>query len=138
MNIQSEKLEIMKLILETNNPRILESIKKLFNKSTKVDFWETLTQEQKDDMLNHSHHSLNAFEVKIYPNPSPTGKIKMEWADGQNVDQITILSQDNKLNFVVKNQSELTVDGLENGKYFIRFYSKKKLLGIKQIKVMKF
>jgi len=50
MNIQSEKLEIMKLILETNNPRILESIKKLFNKSTKVDFWETLTQEQKDDI----------------------------------------------------------------------------------------
>ena len=50
MNIQSEKLEIMKLILETNNPRILESIKKLFNKSTKVDFWETLTQEQKNDI----------------------------------------------------------------------------------------
>jgi len=50
MNIQSEKLEIMKLILETNNPRILESIKKLFNKSAKVDFWETLTQEQKDDI----------------------------------------------------------------------------------------
>jgi len=50
MNIQSEKLEIMKLILETNNPRILESIKKLFSKSTKVDFWETLTQEQKDDI----------------------------------------------------------------------------------------
>ena len=50
MNIQSEKLEIMKLILETNNPRILESIRKLFNKSTKVDFWETLTQEQKDDI----------------------------------------------------------------------------------------
>jgi len=50
MNIQSEKLKIMKLILETNNPRILESIKKLFNKSTKVDFWETLTQEQKDDI----------------------------------------------------------------------------------------
>ena len=50
MNIQSEKLEIMKLILETNNPRILEAIKKLFNKSTKVDFWETLTQEQKDDI----------------------------------------------------------------------------------------
>ena len=112
----------------------VQQVKVKLAKKDKLDF----NQEQKDDMSNHSHHSLNAFEVKIYPNPSPTGKIKMEWLDGQNVDQIIILSQDNKLNFVVKNQSELTVDGLENGKYFIRFYSKKKLLGIKQIKVMKF
>ena len=96
-------------------------------------------QEQKDDMSNHSHHSLNALKVKIYPNPSTTGKIKMAWLDGQNVDQIVIIAQgqDNMMNFFVKKQSELTVDGLENGKYFIRFFSNKKLLGVKQIKVMK-
>lgn len=51
MNIQAEKLEIMKLILETDNTSILESIKKNFNKNKTVDFWETLPEEQKDDIL---------------------------------------------------------------------------------------
>jgi hypothetical protein len=51
MNIQTEKLEIMKLILETSNPRILESIKELFNTYKTTDFWEIIPQEQKDDIL---------------------------------------------------------------------------------------
>jgi Mg/Co/Ni transporter MgtE len=50
MNIQAEKLEIVKMILETDNPSILESIKKLF-KTTKADFWDTLPQDQKEDIL---------------------------------------------------------------------------------------
>ena len=33
MNIQAQKLEIMKMILETDNPGILESIKGLFTKT---------------------------------------------------------------------------------------------------------
>ena len=85
-------------------------------------------------------NALNALKVKIYPNPSTTGNIKMEWANEYQIDQIIILSQgeDSKLNFYVKKQNELTVDGLENGKYFVRFYSQNKLKGIRQIKVMKF
>jgi hypothetical protein len=51
MNIQAEKLEIMKLILETDNPNILKSIKGLFNRSKITDFWETLPQDQKDDII---------------------------------------------------------------------------------------
>lgn len=51
MNIQSTKIELVKLILETDNPSILASIKNLFKKSTATDFWETLPQEQKDDIL---------------------------------------------------------------------------------------
>ncbi len=51
MNIQAEKIGIMKLILETDNPEILESIKKLFNKSKSADFWEALPQKQKDDIV---------------------------------------------------------------------------------------
>ena len=51
MNIQAEKIEIMKLVLETNNPNIIESIKKLFTRETKTDFWEDLQQEQKDEIL---------------------------------------------------------------------------------------
>ena len=116
----------------------VEQVKVKLAKKDKLDF----NQEQKDDMIDNSDHSqfsLNALEVKIYPNPSTTGKIKMEWLDGQNIDQIVIVAQgqDNMLNFFVKKQSELTVDGLENGKYFIRFYNNNKILGIKQVKVMK-
>ncbi len=44
MNIQAEKIEIMKLILETDNPIILESVKNIFKKNTTTDFWETLPQ----------------------------------------------------------------------------------------------
>ncbi len=51
MNIQAEKIEIMKMILETNNPIILESVKSIFRESRKTDFWETVSQEQKDDIL---------------------------------------------------------------------------------------
>jgi len=50
MNIQAEKLEIMKFLLDTNNPGILKSIKMLLKKESQVDFWVTLTQEQKDDI----------------------------------------------------------------------------------------
>jgi hypothetical protein len=51
MNIQAEKLEIVRMILETDNPGLLESIKKLFKKAAKTDFWDTLPQDQKDDIL---------------------------------------------------------------------------------------
>lgn len=51
MNIQAEKIEIMKMILDTDNPTILESIKNLFAKSATTDFWDTLPQEQKEDIL---------------------------------------------------------------------------------------
>lgn len=50
MNIQAEKLEIMKMILETENQGILESIKNIFKKETQSDFWETLTEKQKQEI----------------------------------------------------------------------------------------
>jgi hypothetical protein len=51
MNIQAEKLEIMKMILETDNPSIIDSIKKIFKKQDNIDFWDTIPQSQKDDIL---------------------------------------------------------------------------------------
>lgn len=52
MNIQAQKIELAKMILETDNPVILESIKKLFNKQISPDFWETLSPEQKEEIEN--------------------------------------------------------------------------------------
>ncbi|AIN73228.1 hypothetical protein O8E88_002155 [Flavobacterium psychrophilum] len=46
MNIQLEKLEIIKMLVETNDSSIIESIKKIF-KSEKKNSWEELSEEQK-------------------------------------------------------------------------------------------
>ncbi|ENI5461598.1 hypothetical protein [Flavobacterium psychrophilum] len=46
MNIQLEKLEIIKMLVETNDSSIIESIKKIF-KSEKKDSWEELSDERK-------------------------------------------------------------------------------------------
>ncbi|MBA4410069.1 MAG: hypothetical protein C0397_11670 [Odoribacter sp.] len=51
MNIQAEKIEIMKMVLETENPGILDSIKKLLKKESKTDFWETLQNDKKEEIL---------------------------------------------------------------------------------------
>ena len=51
MNIQAKKLELVRLILDTDNPGILESIKRIFSKSKDKDFWDSIPQEQKDEII---------------------------------------------------------------------------------------
>ncbi len=46
MNIQAEKLELMKLLLNTENPTILQSIRQIFRKEKTTDFWDELSTEQ--------------------------------------------------------------------------------------------
>lgn len=46
MNIQLEKLELIKKVLETNDESIIESIKSIFKKENK-DWWDDLTDVQK-------------------------------------------------------------------------------------------
>ena len=49
MNIQAEKLEIMKMILNTENPSTLQKIKIIFTKEK--DFWNTLSDSEKEDIM---------------------------------------------------------------------------------------
>ena len=42
MNIQAEKIQLAKMLLDTENPKIIESIKKIFKKEKKMDFWDEL------------------------------------------------------------------------------------------------
>jgi len=49
MNIQAEKLELIKMVLNTKKPSVLASIRKIFEKE-KVDFWNTLSEEEKEDI----------------------------------------------------------------------------------------
>ena len=47
MDIQSEKLELIKLLLETNDKAILESIRAIFESNNKK-VWKELTPEQQE------------------------------------------------------------------------------------------
>lgn len=51
MNIQDEKLEIIKMVLETQNTDVLESIKLLLNIVAETDYMETLPPNQKTELL---------------------------------------------------------------------------------------
>ena len=51
MNIQAEKIELIKLLAETNSPKIIESIKKIFKKEHSTDFWDELSSEQQEEIL---------------------------------------------------------------------------------------
>ena len=50
MNIQAQKINLAKMILETDNPTILESVKNIFVKAKQQDFWETMPVEQKQEI----------------------------------------------------------------------------------------
>lgn len=47
----SRKIGLVRMILDTDNPRILASIKRLFTTSKKVDFLDSLSKSQKEEIL---------------------------------------------------------------------------------------
>lgn len=49
MDIQLEKLELIKKLAETEDVSIIKSIKKIFSKEKK-DWWDDLTEAQKEDI----------------------------------------------------------------------------------------
>ena len=52
MNIQAKKLEILRMVMNTNNPKTLYSIKNIFKKQVDKDFWNTISKSQKEDILS--------------------------------------------------------------------------------------
>ena len=50
MNIQSVKIELMRMILNTENPSVLEKIMRIVQ-NEKQDFWNNLSGEEQDDIL---------------------------------------------------------------------------------------
>ncbi len=51
MNIQAEKLEIVRMILDTENPQIISSIKQLFSSYRESDFWHNLSELQQREII---------------------------------------------------------------------------------------
>lgn len=54
MNIQAEKIELAKLLLATNDPKIIQSIKQIFKKEKTIDFWDELTPDQQKEIQEAS------------------------------------------------------------------------------------
>ncbi|MDC9721468.1 MAG: hypothetical protein PSN34_01680 [Urechidicola sp.] len=54
MNIHAEKIELTKLLLNTDNPTIIQSIKDIFKKAKSSDFWDSLSFEQQKEIKEAS------------------------------------------------------------------------------------
>lgn len=51
MDLQAEKLELVRMVLNTDNPGILASVKRILSESKQSDYWDKLPQYQKDEIL---------------------------------------------------------------------------------------
>jgi len=65
MDIQTEKLEIMKMLLETENPDLLESIKGLLKKESETNFWENFPPDPEEDVFMEETEDFDEF-IKKY------------------------------------------------------------------------
>ena len=50
MNIQAEKIELVKKLLDTESPKVIESIKRILEKDNITDFWDSLSYEQRREI----------------------------------------------------------------------------------------
>ncbi|NTW31818.1 MAG: hypothetical protein HGB12_04205 [Bacteroidetes bacterium] len=50
MNIQSVKLELLKMIINTDNPSVLDKIMGIFQ-NEKQDFWSNFSKEEQEDII---------------------------------------------------------------------------------------
>jgi DUF438 domain-containing protein len=50
MDIQSEKIELVKMLLDTENPEIIESIKNIFKNENSSDFWNELSLAEQNEI----------------------------------------------------------------------------------------
>lgn len=64
MDIQLEKIELVKKLLATEDISILNSIKKIFEKEEK-DWWDDLTEEQQN-ILNESMEQYERGEFSSF------------------------------------------------------------------------
>ncbi len=63
MDLQTEKLELVRMVLETDNPSILATVKKFLTESKKVDYWDKLPQYQRDEILKGVEEAGNGETV---------------------------------------------------------------------------
>ena len=95
MNIQAEKLELVRKILDTDNLGILSSIKQIFTSSKKVDFWDSLHKSQKEEILK----GIEAARARGVNGGRPAGSYNKKKASAV----VTLYKQKNSINFIEDN-----------------------------------
>lgn len=50
MDIQLEKIELAKMLLSTNDLKIIQSVKQIFEQEKVHDFWDELTSDQQKEI----------------------------------------------------------------------------------------
>ena len=64
MDIQLEKQELIRKLLETNDESIIAAVKNIF-KTEKKDWWEELSQEQKEE-IEEGDRQIENGEFVLY------------------------------------------------------------------------
>jgi len=91
--------------------------------------------------LSSIYHNnlLENFRVRIYPNPSFIATVKMEWQDWAEITTVVLYNTNTNQNRVIEIEEGLrrvSVSGLEEGTYVVKFYQKNTLFGNRKIKVI--
>ena len=66
MDIESEKLELIKMLLETNDKSVIDAVKNIFE-SNKKGVWDHLTPEQQE-VINIEIHKENHADTVDFDN----------------------------------------------------------------------
>ncbi len=65
MDIQAEKLKIIELLLQTDNPSVLDKIKSIFDSQQDQDIWLELNEDQQIEIEN-ALKEVSQNKVKDY------------------------------------------------------------------------
>ena len=87
----------------------------------------------------YHNNLLENFRVRIYPNPSFIATVKMEWRDWAEITKVVLYNTNTNQSRIVEIEEGLrkvSVSGLEEGTYIVKFYQKNTLFGTRKIKVI--
>ncbi len=87
----------------------------------------------------YHNNLLENFRVRIYPNPSFIATVKMEWQDWAEITRVVLYNTNTNQSRIVEVEEGLrriSVSGLEEGTYIVKFYQKNTLFGNRKIKVI--
>jgi hypothetical protein len=87
----------------------------------------------------YHNNLLENFRVRIYPNPSFIATVKMEWQDWAEITRVVLYNTNTNQSRIVEVEEGLrriSVSGLEEGTYIVKFYQKNTLFGARKIKVI--
>lgn len=80
----------------------------------------------------YHNNLLENFRVRIYPNPSFIATVKMEWQDWAEITKVVLYNTNSNQSRIVEIEEGLrkvSVSGLEEGTYIVKFYQKIHYLG---------